>query len=66
VGIWENGKYLDGKQYILTGTHEALFIKIWTQDAGFFVCLSGIWKIVMTQIYLLVAMQGFHKTGVGM
>ena len=23
----------------LTGTHEALFIKIWSQDAGFF-CLS--------------------------
>ena len=28
-----------GKPYILTGTHEALFIKIWTWDAGFF-CLS--------------------------
>ena len=26
-------------QLIMTGTHEALFIKIWSQDAGFF-CLS--------------------------
>ena len=34
-GGWENGKYLDGKQCVSTGTHEALFIKIWTQDAGF-------------------------------
>ena len=52
----------------LTGTHEALFIKIWSQDAGFFcLCVRDSEDCHdLIKIYLLAAMQGFHKTGVGM
>ena len=39
-GIWENGKYLDGKQYISVDWYSwSIIHQIWSQDAGFF-CLS--------------------------
>jgi len=53
-GIRENAKCLDGKRD-LNGTREAGFLKICTQDAGFFPSVSGIWEIMTTQIQVLAA-----------
>ena len=50
VWEWENVKYLD-RIFDLTPPQEAGLLKMWTWEVGlFFTCLSGLWKIMMTQM----------------
>ena len=57
-GIRENEKYLDGIRD-LPAPWEPGSAKIWVREEGFFACLSGMWKIVMTRIIVLAKKGGW-------